>query len=344
MQVIKFRIFLSYLVAACCAIPAMAQSVPLKDDQKAVVLFDFRMERFVNSDIAKALGLADQLAATAGGDMDLSQATRIFGITSLPQSVQEFEEMQMGTSPDIDFSVRIMFASEAAATANMKKISEESEDNFSRDGRTFYRMPGGDELSQRASASQLNETTLEVGTDRFVFLDSQRDAFTTGLQDAWSKISSIDDTLRIAIDLAGAKNLVGEALEMGRAQADPVTQGFLELVPNLNSISMTMDMSGGDLLGLSFACKDSESAQELKEALDGIFAIAKMTGGPMIQQMSQDDPKMGEVGQQLLRSLTPRQEQNEVMVKIPKPNGLEEVILNAMQGFGLGGGGFGPDF
>jgi len=333
----------SLLLCGLVISTASGQTAPLEKQQKAVVLFDIQMDRLSESEMARILNLREQMTQAAGG-VDPSKLVRVFGMASAPESVDDLQNMQGGSLP-VEFSMRMEFKDASSASAAMKEITEKSGESFQRNGRTFYRPDENDDTPENLVASQLDSTTIEVGTETYAFMADQKQAFTAGLQQAWSRVSDGKDAIRIVLDLEGARSLIDQALDMAGSAGDPMVEGFLDVIPGINDIVITMDLSGGNLLGLAMSCKDSASAQQLNDALSGIFGLAKMFGGQAVGELRQQDPQLADVAQSLLRALTPKMNQNVVEVNIPKPTGMEEAVKNAMQNFGMGfGGGFDDDF
>jgi hypothetical protein len=337
----RFSILTSLLISGLLLSGASAQTAPLEKQQRAVVLFDIQMDRLGDSEMARVLNLREQIAGTTGA-VDPTKLVRIFGIASAPESIDDLQNMQGGSVP-VEFSMRMEFKDTASAEEAMKEIAGTSGESFQRNGRTYFR-PDDDEAPENMVASQLDGKTIEIGTEKYAFLAEQKQAFTPGLQEAWNRVSSGKDAIRIVIDLEGARELVNQALDLAGGAGDPMLEGFLDVIPGINDIIISMDLSGGNLLGLSMGCKDSGSAQQLNDALAGIFGLAKMFGGQAIGELRQQDAQLADVAQSLLRALSPNMSQNLVEVNIPKPEGMENAIKNAMQNFGMGfGGGFGFD-
>lgn len=343
----RFSVFSSLLISGLLLSAASAQTAPLEKQQRAVVLFDIQMERLADSEMARVLNLREQIAGATGA-VDPTKLVRIFGMASAPESIDDFQDLQQGSGPaeysivPFEFFMRLEFKDSAAADEAMKEIVGTSGESFQRNGRTYYR-PDDDETADMV-ASQLDGKTIEFGTDNYAFLPDQKQAYTPGLEAAWARVSDGKDAIRIVVDLEGARDLIDQALDMAGESGDPMVEGFLEVIPGINDLVLSMDLSGGDLLGLSMGCKDSGSAQQLNDALAGIFGLAKMFGGQAIGELRQQDAQLADVAQSLLRALTPQTSQNLVEVKIPKPEGMENAIKNAMQSFGMGfGDGFGFD-
>ena len=140
MRVVAFSLFL--LLSAVCA-PALAQTGTLEEKQKAVVVFDIRMDSIRNSELAKKLKLTEKLTEmhAQSGDDGPSPASmdRIFGAMSAPENMQEAMGIQMGQMP-FDFFVKVSFNDEASVTDLVAKAEEEEFETVENGGKTFFKM------------------------------------------------------------------------------------------------------------------------------------------------------------------------------------------------------------
>ncbi len=77
-----------FLVFGVICSPLLAQSAPLADNQKAVMVFDIRMDKLRGSDLAKMLNLEEQIKAmTQQNDgPDPSKISRIFVPSAHPRA------------------------------------------------------------------------------------------------------------------------------------------------------------------------------------------------------------------------------------------------------------------
>lgn len=325
--------------------PVSAQTAPLDEKQQAVILFDVRLDRLQESDLAKSMGLKEQMAQNSGNsEIDFSKAVRIFGMVSAPESIEDIQQMQAGGGEEMpmEFAMRVQFADEAAMDEVMNKMKAEGTE-FTNGGKTYYR-PDDENAPKNVCAGQIDSTTMVMGTENYVTLKDFKSAFSKGVQTAWSNVSKTEDTIRIVIDLAGSKNLVDDLLEMGK-DAPPPAKAFLDLVPGMNDLRITMDFSGGHLFTLGSTCKDSECATNLNDALDSIFGMAKLTGEAQLGQMKQMGmDQVANVASQVLKSLKPKLDGSSVTVTVPKPDGFEDAIQQAagMMGGMMGGPGGPP--
>jgi hypothetical protein len=326
---------------------ADAQSAPLSDKDKAVVYFDIRLDRLLSSNLAESFGLKEQMAQNMQGDVDVSKASRVSGVMSAPESIDQLQNMEGVEELPFHFLVHIAFVDEDALNQAISKIASDSTE-FTAEGKTYYR-PTGNDAPKNICAGILNRTTMVMGTDSYVFMADHKAAHSNGLKSAINSMGSGEDGFRVAIDLAGAKELIDQAVEMGKQQADPMSQAFLELVPGMKDLRITLDFSGGNLFSLGSTCVDEEAATQLKEALDSIFGVAKMAGGAQLNQMKQQTPDMAgviAVGEKILRSLSPKQNGDSVTVNVPKPDGFEDAVQKAagmLVPMMMGGGGQGFD-
>jgi hypothetical protein len=326
-----------------------AQTAPLEDKQKAVVLFDVRLDRLQESELGKATGLKEKMEqGSSNAEINFSKAVRVFGMISAPESIEQIQQMQAsgGQEFPMEFAMRVQFADEGALNDVLNKMKTESTE-FTQDGKTYYRPK--DEKTGKMCAGQVDSTTMVLGTQNYVTLPDLKSAFSDGVKSSWGNVAKKDDTIRVVVDLAGSKEFVDQLLEMGKG-APPMAQAFLELVPGMNDLRITMDFSGGDLFSLGSNCKDSESANNLKDALDSIFGIAKMGAEANLKPMKDMGmAQVADVASEIMDSLKPAVDGNSVTVNVPKPSGFEDAVQMAAGMFGpmMGGPGgpppgFGP--
>jgi hypothetical protein len=342
-----FSLLLLGLLGASFTQSAMAQTAPLSDKDRAVLYFDIRLDRIQESELAKTLGIQNQM--TPQGDLDLSKAVRISGSASAPESVQQFNEMEGVEELPIQFFVRIQYADEESLKEALDSLKEKST-SFTQGGKTYYR-PEDNNSPKNICMVQADATTMVMGTDSYVFLADHKAAFTDGLKSSINRLGSAEQSFSIALDLAGAKDLIDEAIEMGKAQSDPMIQPYLDIIPGMRDLRITMDFSGNQLFTLGTECADADAASQVKDALDSIFGLAKMGASAQLGQIKQMQPAMAEpiaVIEKVLRSLSPKLEGNHVGVKVAKPEGFEAAVQKVgemMGGMMMGGGqGFDEDF
>lgn len=348
MHVMKYMMICVALLAGMGQ-ALFAQTAPLEDKQKAVVLFDVRLDRLQESELGKATGLKEKMEqGSSNAEINFSKAVRVFGMISAPESIEQIQQMQAsgGQEFPMEFAMRVQFADEGALNDVLNKMKTESTE-FTQDGKTYYRPK--DEKTGKMCAGQVDSTTMVLGTQNYVTLPDLKSAFSDGVKSSWGNVAKKDDTIRVVVDLAGSKEFVDQLLEMGKG-APPMAQAFLELVPGMNDLRITMDFSGGDLFSLGSNCKDSESANNLKDALDSIFGIAKMGAEANLKPMKDMGmAQVADVASEIMDSLKPAVDGNSVTVNVPKPSGFEDAVQMAAGMFGpmMGGPGgpppgFGP--
>jgi hypothetical protein len=326
-----------FLLSSAIVAPLLGQTDPLNEKQKAVLVFDIRLNRVLDSELAKSMGLADQLAGMAaqqGNDgPDPTTLKRVWGALSAPESMESAQGLAMGEMP-MQFFVKVEFNDSAAATDAFEKIMAKEPPSFEKDGKTYYRQPG-DDGAKETVMHQLDATTIEFGTETYVFHPNQQ-VFTDGLITAW-KMAPDDQAIRLALDVEGAKGLLGEAVELGKQGGNPMVAGYLDLVDNMKNLRLAIDISGDNLVSLQATGVDPENAEELRSGLDSLLGIAKLGGMAQVEQMKEQDPDAAAVAGALLKSLKATAEGNEVSVVIAKPAGFDEAVKNTAQKFGAGG-------
>lgn len=339
-------IAMAIAVAQLMAIqPAVAQTSP-SENQKATVLFDLRIDKMRQGELAQSLDVDDQdleaLSQASGGGMDITKVNRIFGVVSLPNSVQELMAAQDPTADlPLDFFVQIQFADSESAQQAFQAAEADSEQEVI-DGKTFIRPPGS---PGNLVAQMFDETTMEVGTKNYILQGSRgRELFSAGLSSGWGKIP--DHGLRIVIDLDGERDLINDAVEMAKVQSggDPTMAAYLGLLGNAKDFRLSFDPDNATMLELGMTGVDESKAAELQSGLASLLGIAKMSGPMAAQQIP--DPKAGAMVTEILNSLDAKQDGVDVRVSIPRPEGFTEAIQGAVEQLkgallmGAPGGGF----
>jgi hypothetical protein len=303
------------MLSAVCA-PALGQS-ELQEKQKAVFVFDIRMDMIRDCELGKTLKLEEKLSdmhAQGGQDgPNPAKLVRVFGAMSAPEDMASAMTLQMGQLP-MEFFIRMKFADAEATKKLMSEVENSNGGTVEKNGKTYYQAPPAAGMPEGVLMHAVNETTVEMGTEAYVFSEN-RAPFTDNLKAAWSKAPN--EAIRMAMDLNGAKALISEAVAMGKQGGNPMVNQYLDLVDNM------------------------KDAEELKEGLDSLLLIAKEAGKGGLGQLRQMDPEGADVAAEILNALNTDGSGTEVIIAIPKPSGFDKAIANAMAQLApfLGGGG-----
>ncbi len=319
MRVVAISCFL--LLSAVC-MPAIAQTAPLEENQKAVLVFDIRMDSIRGSKLAQELKLADKFSAmqSQSGDEGLDPASldRIFGAMSAPEDMQSAMSIEMGEMP-MNFFVKMYFNDEAAVNKLFAKIENENGGTVDHDGQTFYKTPEQAGAPAGILIHKVDTKTVEVGTETFLF-QPNRNLLTDNL--AAAAQGTPEAAVRLAMDFAGAKGLVAEMVAMGKQNApDPTVGVYMDLIDNIKDISIVIDVSGGDLLTVKANGVNEEDAVELKEGLDSLLGMAKMGIQGALPMIREQDADGAAVAENFANSLSASNEGTVVSIKIPTPTG-----------------------
>ena len=296
-------------------------------EQSSAVMFDINFEKLKKSKLASTLGIQDQLAKVAQTDdsnPDPSKLLRVVGAMSAPASVAEAQSLSAGQMP-VNFYARMQFEDAVGADKMIDKAETESGGKIERDGKTFYRPKADGKNPENLLMHRVDETTVEIATESYAFLPN-RDVLSQGLQNAWAKTG--DDSIRLAIDVEAASDVITEAVEMGQASVKGTPQeaqmsAYLGLIDNMKNLRLAIDFSNENLLTIQATGVDEKQAKELQGGLDAILGLGKMMGGLQLQGLQQQDPQAGAVAAQVLDALKANREGDEVSVMIPHPEGLE---------------------
>ena len=326
------------LMLGLVTVPVQAQSNQIAEKQKAVMSFDVRLDMIRNCELAKSMKLEEQMsqwAASQGDDgPDPTKLDRIWGAMSAPENMEAAQGFATGQLP-IEFFVMFKFKDKAAADELMKKAEADNSETFEKDGQTYYRPPNDGNAPEGMVMHRFDDKTIELGTEAYLF-NKDRKVFTSGLQAAWDKVP--DEAIRLALDLEGAKGLIGEAVAAGKQGGDAMTGAYLDLIDNAKNVRLSIDLSGANLVTLVATGVDEDQAKELSEGLDAVLGLAKMGGQMQVNQMKQMDEALASAMETILKSLNAKADGSEVSVVIPKPSGFDEAVKGAMEKFGGGPG------
>lgn len=322
---------------------AQAQS-DLADEDRATVLFDIRMGKMRDGKFMKSIqDQVDELrdSMPTPDELDPEKMDRIFGAMTLPDSVSEMEEMQMGRPESFQFFVRIQMTDEESANEFYESMAAESE-TMEMNGETYLIPPGDGEQGIYAHLIE-EENTIEMGTELYLKQPSRR-LFTKGLAEAFKKTP--DHGIRLVIDLASEAELISELVAMGEAEADQMMKPLLGMVDNAADLRVSIDFDSKNLLSIGATGVSESDAEELRGGLDGLLGMAKMFGGAGADQIP--DPDMAKMAKSVLDSLKATRDDLDVHIDIPRPDGFSKAVKQGLEMVPMmmgGGGGFdGSDF
>ncbi len=328
---------LAILFAASCLVSlgsVNAQS-DLADEDRATILFDIRMGKMLDGEFMQELApeleeLRDMSADQT--DFDPETVVRIFGAANMPDSMDEFNQPEPPES--LQFFLRMEMTDIESAQNLLETMNgEEVELN----GQTYISPQDG------IYAHLIeDENTIEVGTEMYLTQATRR-LFTKGLDDAFKKTP--DFGIRIVADLAAESDLISEAVETAKAEGEPMMAPMLDLIDNASDLSICIDFDSENLISIAATGNNEEDAEALRGGLDGLLGMAKMFGAPQADQIP--DADMAEMTKDFLESLAATRDGLSVRIDIPRPEGFEKAIRQALEAVPMmmgGGGGFGPDF
>jgi hypothetical protein len=343
MRIVALSLLL--LLGAVCS-PALAQTEPLEEGQKAVLAFDIRMGNIVDSELGKTLGLSDKLSGVQAqsGDEDApdpANLNRVFGAMSAPADMATAMTVQTGEMP-FEFFVQMQFKDAESVNKLLAKAKEKNSGTVESNGKTYYKSDPESGTPAGLLMGKVDEKTVEMGTEAYL-LQANRRPFTDNLASALAKAPK-EDAVRIVVDLEGAKGLIAEAVAMGKQQApDPMVGVYMDLIDNMKNLRLSMDLAGENLLTIQATGVNEDDAVELKEGLDSLLGMAKMglkAQLPMIREQDEDGAALAE---QFAKSLTAKNSGEEVSVIIPKPEGFDEWAASAVNQLGALMGGAIPN-
>lgn len=330
------------MLTLLCSSPLLAQTE--SKTAQASIVFDVRMEKLMDSPLAKAMELKDKMAEMPKtGGPDVSKMVRIFGAATAPESVEDIQSMQQGDLP-VEFFVRFQFTDADGANSMLKQAIDDNDGTVERNGKTYYKAPAASGAPAGVMMYSPDEKTVEIGTEGFVFRSDAK-PFTKGLNSAWGKVS--DDAIRVAFDLDSAGDLVDELVKLGQDQVgQPMVGEMMNVFKEMKSMSMSFDLAGKNLMTMQSTGKTAESATKIKETLDGVLFMAKQGGKQAVGQMKNDNPEGAKTVGAILDGMNANQKGDDVTVAVPRPEGFEKTVMGFVEQFGpmIGMGGMSDGF
>lgn len=339
-------------LAFCLALPLLAAATPahaqLTDADKAVLAFDVYLDRLTGSDLAASTGMEDPTKAMPAGsqsDIDMKEVRRVYGAISAPADMGAIES-RSGTDPlPMNFFVRLQFNSPEAAEKNLQNLSEEGRKETI-NGKEYLRPPDDGDTPSNMLVHLVSPDMMELGTDGFV-LHSSRHVFSDNLLAAWKKMPVA--SIRVAADLDGARHLIDQGLQAAQAggAVPPPAMTAVNMVNDIAGVRFALDFSSENMLWLTLSGKDATGTGTIKNTIDGFLMMGKGAAQQMLPGIPSE--KLKGVATELVDALATTQDGNDVNLVLPRPDGFEEAIaeavpmaMQAMMG-GMGGpGGFGP--
>lgn len=317
------------LLAAILSAPAAnAQSdergAPLKDDERASMMFDFNLKRLKGHEMLKDVDwnqVMENNGVPKNDEFDITKVDRIFGGIQFPKDPSALQ-LAPGQDVPVNFFVRYEFADSESASDMINSITEKGSASEEVDGKTYY-MPEGGSAPRNLRMQLVNSTTVEMANERYAYL-KDRNVISTGLANSWKQLPK-DTAFRLCIDVEGNRELVDQLVAMAKSQADSQFGPMIDLVNDLSALSLGIDMESSNIVTLRASANNSEGTQRLSDGLNGILGMAKFAGKGALQQAPIEDAQKQMAGK-ILDSLKAVTEGNTVRIDIAKPEGFDDMI------------------
>jgi len=302
------------------------------DPAAAEIAFEIRMDALRDTPMYKmAQSAIESQPGMVPGNGDVEKIKRVWGAVQLPDKVADIDEADSADQVPMDLFIRVELEDKEAADQMVSEMIKDSNE-VKEGGETFYTPKNGPD---NLRARRANDTTVEVATKNFFAKGIGEERFSPGLKKAWGMFS--DEPIRIAFDLENARGLVDEGLGMAKDQMEPMMHGMLDMVNKMDNVRIAMDFQdGSNLMALGMTSSDEDTAEELRNGLDGLLGMAKMMGGAQVEQLKQIDEGMANTVSALLKSLQANREGDDVQINIPKPEGFDETLKSMMSMGGMG--------
>ena len=322
------------LATLVCQVDVSIAQSDLADEDRATAMFDLQMSRMMEGEFAKAMGdeFADMMPETEEGEVEPEDIKRVSGMMTLPNSMEEFQKMEMQPFAGMDYLFKMELNDSEATDKALAKMKEEG-DSIEVDGETYITNNEVEGMLIR----KINDTTIEIGTQKYL-TQGTRDLLSTNLKAAFNKTDDVG--FRLVLDLESESDLVAEAMAMATTESggDPMAAGMIQLMDNMSDLRLTFDLDAGTMVSLSMTGNNEEDAAELQGGLDGILGMAKMFGGGAVNDIP--DAELKEAASGIISGLQATRNGNDVSINIARPENLVEAVKAAIDMGPMGPGGF----
>ena len=287
--------------------------------------FSADLEKVKSSFLGPMMSDWENQSVSSGPQAIIAAAKSISGSLSFPGSVQDL--MTMGPQEPIpfDFMVQVDFAD----AAKMSTVWGEIEKNFEateEDGLKGFRLRGAE--TPNMLFTKMDDDSMAIGTPGYL-KKGGKDLNSKPVADLLSSLPT--HAVRVALDMGAAADLMDEFNDMMQGQIPPEAAPFIEVAMKIEAVKLSLDMEDEKLMVLGIKGKDEEATKEIFGTIDGLLNMAKFAAGAQIAQMKKDSPKTAEVVSALIASLKPKNEGNEMTMVVPRPEGMNEMLKEAIE-------------
>jgi hypothetical protein len=338
--------FLTLAAVAVMSMPLLAQSDP--SAAKADIVFELRPSKLTGSELGKKFGwkeLLDQQGAAMAsrGEPNMGKVVKVFAGIQSPEKIEDIEKLQRGEG-DLEFFVQVEFSDAEAADEMMKKPMEENSGVVEKNGKKYYKAPAGKGVPGNAVAYKLNDKTIAMASDGFAYNSSM--PISALATKSWKAMP--DEAIRLTIDGVQARDFMKSLAEEGKKNAPtPMVNAFFDLLPGMDSISLSIDLSSKNLLTMKAVGADQEKASDMGDALQGLLTLGIGPAKQGLAGMKQQDAESAAVLVNLLDGINVKKDSQAVTLSVPRPEGFEDTTERLFRQYapmlqmfmpGMGGG------
>jgi hypothetical protein len=286
--------------------------------------FSADIEKVKSSFLGPMMADWENESVRSGPQAIVAAAKSISGSLSFPGSVQDL--MTMGPQEPIpfDFMIQVDFADAAKMSTVWSEI-EENFEAFEEDGIKGFRLEGE---TPNMMFTKLDDDSMAIGTPGYL-KKGGKDLNSKPVVDLLNSLPK--HAVRVALDMSAAADLMDEFNEMMQGQIPPEAAPFIEVAMKIEALKLSLDMEDEKLMVLGIRGRDEEATKEIFGTIDGLLNMAKFAAGAQIARMKEESPKTAEVVSALIASLKPKNEGNEMTMVVPRPAGMNEMLMEAIE-------------
>ena len=240
---------------------ASAQEAPAP----AVIALRIDLQSLLNNSIIKPL------QADVEQNLDPTQAellAKAKRLSSVSAQIAAPEELSEAAISYTDFMITLNFTSAEAAEEEYKSLAGFQDGSI--DGKT-YKQTGG-EFGMPLVLARVREKSIDIGSKNYI-TSGKTNFATPGLVAAYRALPK--SAIRVAADLESVKPLVGQAVDMLQATADPFTKELIRPLRDLKTVRVHLDLNSDDMMGITAETFTADQAAGIKAKLDNLLGLGR---------------------------------------------------------------------
>jgi len=283
---------------------------------KADVVFELSLSKFLDLPMVQKSRFDKKvekaITKSVPNDLYFTKLVRVFACLRLPKNLEKLEDIHTSKGNDMEFLIRLEFATANAAQQMIEKSRAE--------GSTY--------LPADVAIYKVNEKTLELTSKGFA--GQSIDALLSApLATAWKAMP--DAGLKVSIDSVEARGFLKQLVKAGKKRFDPypINVAFMDLLLTTDNINLSFDLASANLLTLKVSGSGEDTLTDINDGLKSMLSIVKLALRSATSRVLPAASQPAVVFNKLADDMSVTRNGNTFTLLIPRPEGFDEAVAAA---------------